>query len=554
MLTQLVIQDFAIIESLTLDLHNGMTTVTGETGAGKSIIIDAVEIALGQRADTGWIRHGSEKCDITAAFQLGKNENARAWLQENELDNDDECLIRRVIHANGRSKSFINGTPVTLHQVKQLRERIINIHAQHSQQLLLNTQGQRQLFDAYANHGALLEQVKNSFNQWQSIQHDYDELVTKMEQGDARETLLRYQVDELEKLALLVGEVESLHQEHKQLTHGDRLGLLYQDILSSLNQSEEQTIESQLHQMTHKLLEIHECGVDVSQASELLNSAIIQLQECAADIQYKQDTLDINPQRLREVENRLELIHDIARKHHVEPEALTEHHIKLAQELQALCDSEQRLLDYQQEIAQLRKEYDAFAKKLSDSRKKAAKPLAKTVEASIQQLGMPKGQFSVQFSEAKQPTSHGLDNFEFYVCANPGQPMQPLTKVASGGELSRISLAIQVLTAQQDVTPCLIFDEVDVGIGGATAEIVGQLLRQLAKQAQVLCITHLPQVASQGHHHLYISKETQDKTTHSNVIYLDKAQRIEEIARMLGGVKITKQTLAHAEEMCEGIK
>ncbi len=549
MLRQINIKNFAIIDNLDLELKSGMTVVTGETGAGKSIVIDALDVALGDRADSKMIRHGCDRCEIALTFDITHIPAAQQWLQAKDFDNENnEVLIRRVTTTEGRSRNYINGQSATLQQLRDMGKLLIHIHAQHENQSLIKKDEQRQLLDAYANHTNLLNKVSEHYQHWQHIKNEITQLQTGDTDTQARLELLTYQVNELDALQLQENEIDTLHAEHKLLANADTLLTNYQQALNLLTDNDDATILSQLYQVRSILADNADHMKDII---ELLQNAEIQITEASQELRHYFDSVEVNPQRLQEVESRLALLHDTARKHKVTPEQLYERQLSLQTELSNLQNCEQRLAELIQQEQSALTDYLSTAKRLQASRKKASKKLNKLVSDSIQRLGMPEGHFAIDITEDKNtnPTIHGIDHVQFMVSANPGQPLRPLAKVASGGEMSRISLAIQVITAQTDATPSLIFDEVDVGIGGGTAEIVGQLLKKLGHTAQVLCITHLPQVAAQGDHHLMIGKHSVDNSTASTINFLSPEARIDEIARMLGGVKITQQTLAHAKEM-----
>lgn len=555
MLHSLNIQNFTIIDELTLEFKSGMTVLTGETGAGKSILIDALLLALGDRTDSKVIRTDSERCVVNATFAIQQLPAAQQWLSSHELVSDDECLLRRIITADGRSKAFINGQVVPLQLLRELGNILIGIHGQHEHQALLKPDKQRVMLDAYAGHGALCKKVQNLYQQWRKTQEALQTLQTQNSERSARSELLRYQVNELDKLALQADELIELDKEQRQLANADRLLENCQTAISLLGDNEDGNALTLLNTIHQQLLTVQNIDPKINNTVELINSAIIAAQEAESELRHYLDQVELNPERLNWVEQRLSAIHDVARKHRVAPAELCELHTRFAQELNQLENHDVHLQQLQQELTQFAQAYLQAAAELSLSRQRATQRLMPLVEKSIRQLGMPQGRFIVQLETLadQQFTSFGLERVEFQVSANPGQPLQPLAKVASGGELSRISLAIHVLTAQNDATPTLIFDEVDSGIGGGTAEVVGRLLRDLSAHTQVLCVTHLPQVAALGHQHLQINKTLSKKSTKTEVISLDQRAKINEIARMLGGVKITEHTLAHAQEMVENV-
>lgn len=553
MLQHLNIQNFTLIKELDLEFNSGMTVLTGETGAGKSILIDALLLALGDRADSKAIQNGCDRCSITASFDIRQFPVARKWLQLQELEHENDCILRRTITADGRSRGFINGQPVPTQLMRELGNILVSIHGQHEHQTLLKTEQQRILLDAYAGHTTLVASVQQFYEQWREAQDELITLKNNNEHRTSRLELLLFQVEELKQLNLQENELVTLDQEHRQLANADQLLACAQQACSLLGEQEEVNT-LQLLQKAYGLL-LGKQGIDnkLDNATELLNNAIIQIEEASAELNHYLNRINLDPERLQMIEQRLEAIHNLARKHRVTPEQLLSLQKKLQLELEQLQNCDVHLQTLETRISELAEQYQKTAIKLSTSRQNAAQRLAPAIEESLHQLGMPGGRFSIQLEKnvQNQFSAHGLERIEFGVSANPGQSLQQLTKVASGGELSRISLAIHALTAQNQATPTLIFDEVDVGIGGGTAEIVGRLLRKLSDSAQVLCVTHLPQVAALGQQHLQVGKKIKNEMTHTEVKNLDKKAKIQEIARMLGGIKITEQTLAHAKEMVE---
>ncbi len=550
MLTHLHIKNFTIIEELQIDLQQGMTVITGETGAGKSIMIDALGLALGQRATAQTIRQGQERCEITACFTLAKAPAAREWLEQHELASADECILRRIINKEGPSRSYINGQLSTLQQTDELSQLLVNIHGQHEHQLLLQNEQHRLLLDNFAKHHDLLAEVSGLFTQWQTAKNKLNQLLS-LADNQARRELLSYQVEELNQLNLQSDELEKLEKEHRQLANAQQLIANCQLTAEQLNGDEPVSVLNQLHHCINNLQKFADLDEHIKNSVALCTEATIHCQEAAATISQFLDQFNSDPERLAWIEQRLTVIYDIARKHKVAAEELPTLIATLSDEYKQLQNSEITLAELQNTITALFSRYQQTAVKLTKSREKAAEKLNKQVSNYIHQLGMPGGQFVIRLTiqDSQQAYRLGQDKIEFLVSTNPGQALQPLQKVASGGELSRISLAIQVITTHQSYVPVLLFDEVDVGIGGSTAEIVGQLLRQLGENAQVLCVTHLPQVAALGHQHLKVEKSTDKKQTFTQVLQLSKPEKIQEIARMLGGVKITAQTLAAAEEM-----
>ncbi len=550
MLTHLQIRNFALVESLELSFEQGMSVLSGETGAGKSILLGALGLTLGDRADSGVVRHGSERAEIAATFSTDSLPAVTTWLQEHELDMDGECILRRTINAEGRSRAFINGQPAPLQMLRELGEQLVDIHGQHAHQSLLKREVQRQQLDDYANHAPLLKQTATSFQQWQQLQQEFEVLQRLAGERDSRLELLRYQVEELEALQLAADEIAALDEEHSKLANVSRLQEGAQGAAVQLYENDETALVSQLERMLRQLQALQEIDPGLAAANELLEGAAIQAREAAGELRHYIDALDNDPQRLNSVEQRLGVIHELARKHRVEPEQLPELHEQLQQELTQLENAGTRLDGLQAEIDTTLADYQMAADKLSKGRSKAAQKLSELISKNMRQLGMGEGHFSIALSPIEAVASaHGQETVEFQVSANPGQPLRPLNKVASGGELSRISLAIQVITAGKGGIPTLIFDEVDVGVGGGVAEMVGRELRTLGGEHQVLCVTHQPQVAAQGHHHFYISKSTDKGNTRTTVEVIEDEQRVAEVARMSGGIAISEQTLSHAREM-----
>lgn len=544
MIVGLYIKDFAIVKSLDLTLDKGMTIFSGETGAGKSIIINALNLALGGRADTKIMRPGVEQSEITAVFDITDIPLAQRWLQQQELAAVEECIIRRTIKSDGRSRSTINGVPYPQQAVRDFGELLVNIHGQNEQQGLLRRERQRELLDDFAGNQQLLKQLKQAFKTWQQTHTELTKLQHEVEDYQAKSELITYQVQELEELALQADELATLHGEHKQLVNAEQL-------LQDCTQAIELLENNKLTAAKTAIEKFSQINASIASAEELINTALIQAQEASAELQQYLATANLNPQRLPQVEQRLHRIYDIARKHRVQPEELYELYSKLTVKLQELTNSHGKLATLQEQEQQLAEQYTNIVAKLSKSRQKAASKFSNQVVAQMQLLNMQHAALEVACvtPEAKPFSVHGAEEVEFLVTTNPGQPLRPLTKVASGGELSRISLAIQVISMQKTGMPTLIFDEVDVGIGGKTAHIVGKLLGQLGAKTQVFCITHLPQVAVYGHNHMLVDKQVIDNVTTSTVQTLDQQQREQEVARMLSGAKISAQTLAHAQEM-----
>jgi DNA repair protein RecN (Recombination protein N) len=551
MLTYINIKNFAIIKELEVDLQSDMTVLTGETGAGKSIIIDTLELALGARADTSMISNNADRCEITLIFDLTNLTRVRELLIDQELDSENECIIRRIITNDGRSKSSVNGNPCTQQILRTISELLLNIHGQHEHQALLNPERQRELLDAFADSKSLAVKVKQLYNSWLKIKKELIELENLAEDHPTKIDYLTHQLNELEHLDFSSKDLDNLHLEQKRFSSTEQIAVSLNSALEVINDDERGSVISSLYNAKNDLEKYKDIDPQMADTLELLQNAIINSQEAVDNIRHQINSTEFNEERHMQVEEQLTFIHDLAHKHHVQPQDLSRVREDFQQQLDSLKTVTVKLEKAQLAVGEIEKSYLEAAENLSAKRKHAAKNLNVLVTAKMQDLGMIGGKFSINFlpNANKTFSASGLERIEFLVSANPGQPLQPLNKVASGGELSRISLAIQVITAEKEVTPTLIFDEIDAGVGGKTADIVGQLLRKLSEKTQVICITHLPQVAAQGHDHVLIEKTSKAKNTEVALTTLNQKERINEIARMLGGVKITQQTLAHAKEM-----
>jgi DNA repair protein RecN (Recombination protein N) len=550
MLLSLHIRDFAIIDQLEIELHTGMTALTGETGAGKSILLDALGLLLGDRADSGAVRHGAERADISAGFDIAALPAARAWLAKQQLDLGDECQLRRVIASGGRSRAYLNGSPVPLQQLREFGERLVDIHGQHEHQSLMKRDLQRQLLDHHGEHKPLLAALAALRHDWKQAGQQIEAIIGTGQDRDSRLEFLQFQLQELDELAPAPGETERLHEEHARLANAGQLLDTCARHLERLY-DDEQSAQALLSHALADLEPLTAIDASLKEASELLNNALIQLEEGVDQLRSYPQRLELDPERLGWLEQRLDSLHRVARKHRIEAETLHEFHQRLGAELQQLAQADQQLEALEAQRRALAAEYATLAGELHRRRVKTAATLSAQVSERMQSLGMQGGTFRIEVtaSDNDSLSAHGGDSIEFLVSANPGQPLKPLARVASGGELSRISLAIQVVAASDTEIPTLIFDEVDSGVGGGVAEAVGQQLRALGKHHQVLCVTHLPQVACQAHQHLQVSKLTGDKTTRTRIRPLHGDERVEEIARMLGGRTITDSTLRHAAEM-----
>lgn len=550
MLVQLTISNFAIVRELEIDFQAGMTAITGETGAGKSIAIDALGLCLGSRSEAAMVRNGANRADICARFSLKDTPAARRWLEENQLDDQQECLLRRVISSDGRSRGFINGTAVPVSQLRELGQILIQIHGQHAHQLLLKPEHQKHLLDAYAHQTALLDEMQQSYQKWhqsciQLAQHQQQSL-----EQESRQQLLQYQLKELNEFAPQTGEYEQIDEEYKRLANGGQLLSLSQETLQILAENDEQNILSLLNHAKHRLQELVTIDDKMSSLLTMLEDATIQVAETSEELRHYADRMEMDPVRLFELEQRLSRQLALARKHHIAPEQLPELHQRLLEEQQQLNQRENDYTQLNEAVAQHHQYALDVAKRLHIQRQHYATELSALITESMHSLSMPHGQLTIDIThQPEHLNAEGADRVDFRVSTNPGQPLQALSKVASGGELSRIALAVQVITAQKMDTPALIFDEVDVGISGPTAAIVGKLLRQLGESTQVMCVTHLPQVAGNGHQHFYVNKQTDGEETETQMVLLDKNARLQELARLLGGSEITRNTLANAREL-----
>ncbi|MDU8924235.1 DNA repair protein RecN [Pasteurellaceae bacterium LIM206] len=555
MLTQLTINNFAIVRHLDIEFAKGMSVITGETGAGKSIAIDALGLCLGQRTELSMLREGHERAEVCATFQIDKNSTALRWLAENELqdaDNPEQCILRRVINNEGRSKAFINSTPVAASQLKELGQALVHINGQHASQLLLKSEFQLQIVDNFCAHGPLLHKMRENYQTWKTIQQQVKTFNQKCAENEARKQLLQYQVKELDEFNLQQNEYSELEEEQRRLSNSEQLITLSQSALQLLRENETVSVDSLLYRASQHIEDLVELDSRYTSVQSLLQEALIQVEEAAGEIQHLSSHIEQNPQVLEEIDQRIARALQLARKHNVKPENLYQYHQTLKQNLEKLVDfsaSEESLL------AQERQAYEqmlATAKELHQSRQQGAEKLSRQVTKAIKQLAMENAEFSIELNaDYDKISGNGVDNPVFNLQSNPGQSAQPLGKTASGGELSRIALAIQVLTSDQSAVPALIFDEIDVGISGATANVVGKLLRKLGRKCQVICVTHLPQVACHGHHHFTAEKSVIDGKTETNMTALSAQQRVKALARLLGGSKITDLALANAQEMLD---
>ncbi|MBZ2189374.1 DNA repair protein RecN [Alcanivorax sp. JB21] len=550
MLTHLNVLNFATVDSLELEPGAGLTVITGETGAGKSVIIDALGLALGERADSAVVRPDSDRAEVQATFDIRHNPAARAWLAERELDDGDDCMLRRTVRPDGRSRAWINGSPMPLQEVRALGEMLISVHSQHEHQALLRRDAHRDLLDSFASAGEAASAVRQHWRSWQAARRAHEAALSQSREQHEREELLRFQLEELDALALQDNELATLETEQKRLGSAEDLIRLCQQSLSLLFDHDEGTVNDQLGQALSWLGDAsHEDGT-LAGVLGSVESARLQVEAAADDLRHYLDRLDIDPERLAQVEERLSQVYTLARKHRVRPEELYQRHQQLREEAHTLAHYDDHLAGLEAAETAARTEYESAARLLSDKRRSKGPELASGVVSHLKALGMRGARLEVMLTPC-DPGADGNEIVEFLFTANTGQPLRPLAKVASGGELSRVSLAIQVICARVLTVPCLVFDEVDVGVGGGVAEIVGRLLRELGSHAQVLCITHQPQVAALGHQHWHVHKKQNRKNTQTRIATLAHDDRTSELARMLGGVEMTDSTLAHAREMLE---
>ncbi|MGI5309126.1 DNA repair protein RecN [Rheinheimera sp. WS51] len=551
MLCHLHISNFAIVRALEIDWADGMSTITGETGAGKSIAIDALSLCLGERTDATVVRPGADKADIVATFDVSNLVSAQKWLTEQDLAMANECIVRRVINSEGRSRGYINGVQVPAQQLKVLGQHLLSIHGQHAHQQLMKGDYQRQLIDSFAGHQAAINNTKAAWKQWQQLQHEYTELEQSKQQRDAQRQLLEYQVAELDAFAPNADEYCSLEAEHNLLSHGQTLLSESQQVVQMLYDDEQQNIYQALSAAHAQLEQLSTLDPALTSISQMLNDALVQTEEASRELRRYSDKMELDPERLDYVDQRLSQWLNLARKHHTSNEELANLHQQLSSQLAELTCNDARLASLADEIEQAKQHYAEQATRLSQQRKIAAEQLSKKITASMHELSMSNANFHIALIEQslEQASINGIDAVEFQVSTNPGQPLQAMQKVASGGELSRISLAIQVILADKVTTPTLIFDEVDVGISGPVAAGVGKLLRQLGDKTQIICVTHLPQVASQGHQQLFVEKYTDGVDTETRMFALNDEQRISEIARLLAGENISASALANAREL-----
>ena len=555
MLTHLAIKDFAVVRSTGLDFAAGLTVISGETGAGKSLLVDALGFLSGSRADSGMVRHGAERAELVAVFDLTDAADARAWLREQEMldegsDDGDSCQLRRTLRADGGSRAWINGRPATLSQLSELAARLVEIHGQHEHQALMSRPSQLALLDAFGRNGGPLDAVRAAARRWRALAQERDAI---SQQGDVSDRIgwLQHQLEELQREAMEPEAFAELIATHRRQGHAAGLIATCDSAAARLGGDEGASLARQLQQVRNELAKQVEHEPRLGEIDAMLDTAAIQIDEALALVERVRADLDVDPSAFDDIERRLGRLHDLARKHRVAPEELAAHRDAMEAEIEALRGAGERLDRIDAELRQAHEAWRVAAADLTAARHRAADALSNATTALIAELGMGGGRFEVAMEpiDATRPDPLGAERVEFLVAANPGQPLRALRKVASGGELSRISLAIEVAALGLDAVPTMVFDEVDSGIGGAVADIVGQKLRALGAKRQVLCVSHLPQVAAQGHAHYRVSKAANEGMTQSAVQALDTKQREEELARMLGGVEVSKEARAAAKRL-----
>lgn len=547
MLNHLSISSLTLVDQLELEFSNGMSVITGETGAGKSIMLGALGLALGDRADSSLVAKEASKAEICASFDLASSPGAKAWLEAKALLDGDNCILRRVIGKDGRSRAFVNGSAMTLAELRELSEMLLDIHSQHEHQSLLKKETHRRLLDEYGGLGDIVSKLASQFDHMKSIREELTLLKADAEEQSARVQLLSYQAEELNNLALMEGELEQLEVDQKRLNSAEESHQALSAVIDLCSKESDASASSLAARGLTLLNSIDDEAL--TPVRELLESAVIQLDEAMHDLSLSLARYEADPEQLRQIDSRLDSIYEIARKHRVAPETLPALTEDLQAELEQIINVDGRIEELEARLNEASSDYQSLAEKLSDSRQKTARALQEEVTAQLQALGMSGSTFRIALTAAASPTRFGIDDIEFQISTIPGSEPGPLSRIASGGELSRISLSIQVVTAVTSDTPTLVFDEVDVGVGGATAEVVGSLLRKLGGSTQVICVTHLPQVAAQGHHHYVVRKETSAAGAETSVLRLNEEEKVDEIARMLGGVERTSESLAHAQSM-----
>lgn len=555
MLTQLSVKNFAIVKSLDIEFKPGMTAITGETGAGKSIAIDALGLCLGDRAEAGNVRKGASKAEITACFTLKNNGKCSEWLAQNDLEDPEQtCILRRVISSEGRSKAYINGSPVPLQQLKELGRRLIAIHGQHAHQTLLKSEAQRALLDSDTTIQKKLTEIRSVVSTHKKLSDEIEQIESARRQREDRKNLLSYQLSELDEFGLLDNEFQVLEAEFRKMSHSQSLLEESQLSYHELCESEHGNASTTISRCLERMSDLVEHDEQLQPIVLMLQEAQININEASNELKGYLDCLEIDPLKMQQTEMRYSRAIELARKHQVQPEALYEHHHELKTEYQALFDSHSKSEQLQEEIKELSQRYETLADKLHDTRKKVAKQLQRAVTSQIRKMNMPDAEFEIKVSDINRGkiNTKGHDAIEFMLCSNKGMHLEKLEKAASGGELSRIGLALQVLGNKTHAVPTLIFDEVDTGISGGTASVIGELLKTLGNnESQVFCVTHLPQVAAKANHQMLVTKFSDGKTTETHMNELDSDKRIEELARLLAGDTLTETAIANARALLE---
>ncbi|MDF1828542.1 DNA repair protein RecN [Cycloclasticus pugetii] len=553
MLKSIDIKGLAVVDQLNLELEQGMTVLTGETGAGKSILLTAMKLCLGERADASLLRPGANKADLSLEFDITDLPASQQWLIDNDLDDQGDCFIRRTINADGRSKAYINGQAVNLKALQQLSKHLINIHGQHAHLDLLHPGKQCELVDSSLPSQALLLECRKQYSHWKRLTEELHHLTDGNEDNESEKQLLKYQINELEQANIIHIDYDELVQEHALASNMRKIIETSAHQIDILYENENASIYGQINNVSHELELLADLAPEFTSVGEQIKEASIQIQEASRDLRHQIDQQEDDPEKLSLLDQQLSSIHELARKLHVEPSQLSDKYNQLTARLDLLENRNEKLSALQLDIAEAETLYRKQAELLHNERKQHALKLSRNITNTLKTLGLPDGKLNISVNHlAKQPPQkNGLDDVVFLISTNPGMPDSPIGKVASGGELSRISLAIQVVTSRRNTTPTLVFDEVDAGIGGGVAETVGIRLRELACDRQVLCVTHLPQVASQGHQHLLVSKQKSQQQTKTKIDSLNQTQRINEVARMLGGIDLSDKTIAHAKEMVE---
>ncbi len=549
MLRLLQIRNFAIIDEIDITFSDDMTVLTGETGAGKSILIDALSLVLGERGSSNLIRDKEKRAEYTAEFEITNNSHALNWLIEKSLDNENECILRRTISPDGKSRSFINGNTVNLQSLKSLGELLVDIHGQHFHQSLCKKNVQRDLLDHFGGLSVTKNKIKRIFNEWRDLSDQLSEMTENNNNKEDRIDLLSFQLKELNQLELTSGEYDSLSSEFKKISNIEKINKGINSLIDCLQSNEITNVGQMLSDSIKNIDTLATFDNSLEETKNLLSEAEINVSEAIGNLSRYGESIDYDNQKSREIEERINTIISLSRKHRVDPDELIDTKIQIEKELDALNHSQTSIDETQKNLVILRKEYDDLAIKLTKKRGDSAKKLSELVADSMNELGMTGGIFKVEITPSKNISQHGNDDIIFHISANPGQKPQPLSNVASGGELSRMSLAIQVITSNGTNIPTMIFDEVDSGIGGAIAEVVGNKLKDLGQDKQVLCVTHLAQVASKGSSHIRINKLTDNKKTKIYATKLNSDERVEEIARMIGGIELTEKTREYAKEM-----